>query len=557
MLAPQNFEPNLGETMASASIMKWYSDMADAMALSEVQKGTYKYRAVPPSSGTSHVVEGGNTSFKFAAHRFQMISIDNSNIYLTQEIPIEVPIQEEIEFIKEWYVGYRDVGAIIKNYRIRSNTDEVQSVHNACYEWFLNDVSTNDPAKENNSTFAMLKKIRARNTEVPGEYINISGITTAAKKITVKLDNLRVPLSRFLVLRNLKWIADWMGTITIEIEPSYENIVVAPVIPEATFIKYPKIQEEVDLHNNNPVGVGIDNILVDFGFHQLDQVIRARFRINEATGAVTFMTPTAFKSYRTQSVFNLRLDLATFYLRENIANEIAAQYASVPLFIPINVVHWRDFVQAIGTSDNFTPAASASFKSCDAAYIVFKEDNVTSTQRFTNPCIRYQFNINGPYPDHPYETIYDAKHTNQTLDAFNINNSRAASISEDLRTSMQRFVKYTEYKSADTADSSGASRGTRNYHWSLGDQGRFFIGIPFCDSGIFQGGLNRGDTEVVLEGSRLASDKVPRKLAVQNYAQPVFITTSDRILLIRSTKPAEGKQWEVTTASFDELMGST
>jgi hypothetical protein len=165
-------------------------------------------------------------------------------------------------------------------------------------------------------------------------------------------------------------------------------------------------------------------------------------------------------------------------------------------------------------------------------------------------------NIGGqPYPKESYETSYDHRNHNQTLDAFNINNSRTVSISDDLRTSLQPFVKYTNYDSADAVDPvTGATVGSRGYHWTTGDRGRFFIAIPHCDSGIFQGGLTRGSVTVTMEGGRMDSTKCPPKLAKIKYENPVLVTTSDRIMIIRNRKPDGLKQVEITTASFDELM---
>ena len=78
-----------------------------------------------------------------------------------------------------------------------------------------------------------------------------------------------------------------MCTWTIEMWLSMKNIVVAPVIPEALFTKFPKIQEAMDTFNNADAGTTDDteNILVDFGFHHLNQNMRNRFSINETAGA--------------------------------------------------------------------------------------------------------------------------------------------------------------------------------------------------------------------------------------------------------------------------------
>ena len=43
MLAPQNFEPGIGDLMSNTSIAKWYDDFESCFNDSEVIPGTYEY----------------------------------------------------------------------------------------------------------------------------------------------------------------------------------------------------------------------------------------------------------------------------------------------------------------------------------------------------------------------------------------------------------------------------------------------------------------------------------------------------------------------------------
>jgi hypothetical protein len=320
-MAEQVHESSIGEKMASASIRKWYDDVTHAMSLSEVRPGSYTYRTVPASTGTSALNEGSRTTFTIKANRFQMISIPNSYITVRQSVPITIPAYGSFTgtgadrvytgpTAVEYFVGYRDSAAIFDNYIVYSNNDVLQKVSTACYEWFLNDVSTLDTAKESNDTYATLKKIRARNSKVPGEYINISNIT-AETNIVVEFD-LKIFLNRFLIFRNLNWITDWMGEITIELNPSFKNIVVNPVIPESTFVVYPNIQVKVDELNNAAAGTtDAANRLVDLGFHQLGQPMRNKFKF-EANGNVNVIDEHTWRSHLQHSTIKPSLELATF-----------------------------------------------------------------------------------------------------------------------------------------------------------------------------------------------------------------------------------------------------
>jgi hypothetical protein len=305
----------------------------------------------------------------------------------------------------------------------------------------------------------------------------------------------------------------------------------------------------MDVLNNAAAGLtDAENQLVDLGFYHLDQPMRNRFSIAD-NGAVTYKPAHTFISERNQVTRDPKLRLATFYLNEHVSRALRDDYNDTPFLFPVQTVHWSDFTQYLQNNSSFTPSSQHSFKCVDAAYILFKEDSVTSNQRFVNPFINYQLNIGGQvYPRESYSTSYDHRNHNQTLDTFNINNSRSVSISEDLRTSLQPFTKYTDY------DANGV--GTRKYHWTTGDRGRFFIATPFCDSGIFQGGLTRGSVTVTMEGSRMNTRYCPAKTEKIKYHNPVLVTTADRIMIIRNHKPDGIKQVEITTASFDELMSA-
>jgi hypothetical protein len=346
-----------------------------------------------------------------------------------------------------------------------------------------------------------------------------------------------------------------MGEFSIELSPSYKNIVIAPVIPESTFIQYPAIQAKMDELNNAAAGTDTANQLIDFGFYQLDQPMKNKFKLDTAGTTVTLLDQVhTWKSERNHETMKPSMELATFYLKEDVSNNLRNEYTNIPLLMPIQVVEWSNFTSTLGNESNASPSATPSFKSTDAAYILFRENDVTSTQRFINPGIEHQTRIGGrQYPTRPYKTLYDQRNTNLTLDAFNINNHRLVSVSEDIRTSMQPYTKYTAYASTGAAGAT-VERGVEKYHWSTGDRGRFFIAFPFCDSNIFQGGLTLGKDVIEMKINRLRTE-CPPKLAAIKYQSPVIVTTSDRILKIRSFKPDGSPQAEITTATFDELMG--
>ena len=94
--------------------------------------------------------------------------------------------------------------------------------------------SLSDEAKNGSDCFATIDKIRHRNPLVPGTYVNLSSIT-AETEITVKIP-LRIPVPFFLILFNLRYFPNWAGKLNIELIPTYQNLVIAPVIDDIEMI---------------------------------------------------------------------------------------------------------------------------------------------------------------------------------------------------------------------------------------------------------------------------------------------------------------------------------
>ena len=130
------------------------------------------------------------------------------------------------------------------------------------------------------------------------------------------------------------------------------------------------------------------------------------------------------------------------------------------------------------------------------------------------------------------------------LDACNVHNSKTVCIPNNVHTSINRYTDYLNHAANGTI--------TTKYKWSTGDTGSFFLAVPFAESHMFQTGLNVGSQTVTLNGQRVRG---PDKVGKINYPNPVYIDSSEKILIMRSSLPPGGRQCEITDATFDELAG--
>jgi hypothetical protein len=276
--------------------------------------------------------------------------------------------------------------------------------------------------------------------------------------------------------------------------------------------------------------------LVDFGFYQLNQKMRNRFSI--VSDVATILEPHTWEC-NTQTTSNSFIHLASYQLREAVSLELKEEFKNIPLLFPIQTVSATQFSGLLGKVPRIDATLTTKLVCVNNAYIFFNEENATTTQRFVNPMIDYQFTINGKqYPHEIYRTVDCSRHYHQTLDALNVNSSHTTSIPKDLRTSMQPYTFIYD------------KNGSRKYVWNTGTRSNFYIAIPFCDTNMFQGGITTGDSQITMKGNRLQDTKMRN----QNFDLAFFVTTSDCFLKIRSEPSiAGGGQIEIVYATIDQL----
>ena len=542
MFAPQNQEPDIIDAW-SGTLQDWYDSIDNALTVSEIIPGNYEYSTATSYGNVGDINEGDSTFVDVFCDRFKIISLDNSFISLEQEVKITVAPCENLEFT-EFYIGYKCSADIIDHYRFYSNTDKIQDVHNARYEWFMLYNSLSDEVKNGSDCFATIDKIRNHNPMVPGVYVDLSKIT-AEKEITVKIP-LRIPVAFFLMLFNLRYYPNWAGKLSIEIFPTYQNLVVAPVVSHEAFVEY---KEHIETTSYD---LGFRNI----GEYPSNNIKMTIEKVTTGDGAdkkeeekVVYKAVTQQFVGMIQVTKDIKIKLAQYMLRMEVFNALSLKYLNVGMLFPIHQVQIRDFTQYLPDAKDsdvpvrYNTAATIGLTHCDTMFIVFRRSQHSRTC-FTNPQITYRVNIGGKfYPNETYQTFDDQRHVNLLLDSLNVNNSLLTSISKDILTSAQPFYHKLVY------DNTGD--GTDKKCWNGGDNSNFFIGIPFADSEDFMGGLSTtGTVQIELSGDR----QVDTAVRSAKYIAPVGIYYEDVLLKIRSQKPMGRSQIEVTTASIEQIL---
>ena len=550
MFAAQNQEATVLDAMGG-NVQQWYADCDSAMRKSDVVPGTYEYTITPSYGNVGQIQENASTYVDVACNRFSLVSIDNSFIELTQKVPITIDKALDANKIaSKYYIGYQYAPEAILQYRIYSNSDLIQTVNWANYEWFLIRNSVQPEAKEQSDQYATIDKIRRQDPNVPGVYVDLSAINAANTTINVDL-KLRIPLNSFLLLRNLKYMPQWAGKLSIEIIPSYKNIVVAPCYDP--FDPH-YIMDLIDGSVLDATGKGVyynavknGKSDVSLGFKNLNQPCKwlVTTNSNKIDGTDLTFGDITFKC-NNQTTDDVKIHLAIYMLQMDVFNALAAQYVQVPLMFPIQLIESKDYTKHMGTDGNIDNAMTIQLKHADAMFTIFKKD-INSYSCFENPQISYQFNIDGKfYPRQAFDSVDDIRTLNMTLDALNFNNCMTTSINKDMADSIQPY--HYNY----TSDTSGTLTGAAIY--GKGDRSNFCIGIPLADSEDFMGGISTaGTVQVQITGARLTKGG----LEGESYAQPIALFTEDAILKIRSMKPPGTPQISITHASIEQVLAAS
>ena len=567
MLAPQNNTNDITDAL-SGSLTTWYQNVDSALKASECVPGYYEYAQAPSYGTQCPIQEGGSTKIDIQTARFNVIDIDNSYIDVDFTVPISLSsLKVNGDYSNtdgtdtdqlSYYVGFKSAFDVIDQYRIYSNGDLVYTQNHANFESFLNYVSLTDFAKENNECFADWYKVQLMSPNVPGTYVAFHDNQDLDVTIPLKL-SFKIPLNSFMILQNLKWFPGFMGQLTIEIYPTYKNLVwcrvdqtdmlfrgfvmVGSIMTKAGTIdssqanngnmerspEYNGVykvgnylaQINSSLHNglqyiNDPDGD-------DDGWNVMDQTIRAS----------------------TSTLNKFHLYTAFYMLKMDVYNSLEYNYLQVPLLFPIQTVSNVKFTKSLGTGP-FTLQNTATLSHCDTVFVVFPYD-VNSRTCFTNPEITCQLNINGKYyPRERVRTVHDPRFINMVMDSLNINNNSLVSVSKDVIDSLKAYRQYNLLQID-----------KNRIYTTLGpicrDNSNFFIGVPLSTDEDFMGGISSNGQTVQIE---LVGDRTSECANVNAHIwteAPEAIFLEDKILKIYSMKPAGRKQVDITNATLEQI----
>ena len=533
------------------TVEEWYDQVDGLLKASDFIPGNYEYSINVAYANSGTFTEGGQTHLDISCDRFKLISLDNSYIDLQMSAPITVPDASisasgyTSHRINKYYIGFKSAFDAIDQYRIYSNTDLIQTQNHANYESYLQYMALSDAAKENSELYATWDKIQTLNEDVPGVYVDLSDVPiTTSLTMNVNL-HLRIPVNQFLMLGNLKWFPSFFGKLTLEIYPSFRNLVVCPIISEHI------VDENTDVGAKTFNKSGLAGQIEEtgtigsnyYGFRQINSAVLMGFDNTDSDDTKVLIS--GIFSCDTSTTNKCHIRLAETVVRMDVYNQVLQRFISQPMLFPIQTIVSKDFSGAMPNAANgaITMAQTSALNHCNSMFIVFKKSNQDRTC-FENPMIRWQVNVDGKFfPREEYQTYDDPRNMNLFLDSTNFNGNGLFSVPNDIYHSLQPYLKIAKY------DNNGDLTAERKY--TPKDRSNFAIGIPFCEDDTFQAGMHTGGTvQVELRGARSSI------FAGMYTVNPTALYVEDCILKLRAVKPSGEPQIAYTHATPEQLLST-
>ena len=222
----------------------------------------------------------------------------------------------------------------------------------------------------------MADQIKARKSNVPGIYVEFADGQSKDLTITAHL-KFKIPVSMFMMLANLKWYPGFMGDLTIEVQTTYKNLVVAAVdsygiisgLLEANPSQYP----EADLTGGSTSGGSTTNQTHEFTYNTVDGFVQIN---NAATNGIYYVASStnawqlASQTFTagTSTLQKFQLYTAFYMVKMDVYNALEYNYLQVPLLFPIQIVSNVKFTSALGSSSSMTLQNTATLSHCDTVY---------------------------------------------------------------------------------------------------------------------------------------------------------------------------------------------
>jgi hypothetical protein len=354
------------------SVTGYFTRLAGVLQRNESVNGLYK------TTVTSSY--GANTPFKIPSFGRVCIStngaavVDMANSFITMKLHFRLKFgvamdskpggagagaYTTIPEARVLFIGWKNSLEAVSRYDIYVDSSKIYSQTWVGEESFIFNAGMSESVRRRNPwSFTSWENVRNMDPAVCGVYVTLSDNDIAAGDAFEVDIPIKINLHQFLVLSSVKYLPSFCGRWEIELYPSWENLVVAPV-PLDTVIE--KNFEQSTWYKTFLDYIGSWKANVEWSFKQLGQefkmiesvhTLRRQIGTDAAGAAVGSVGPIPGDvTYVTNQIISgvdgqcseFLCSTTTFQLRYEVYEQLRNMYAENMLVIPTNILQYGRF----------------------------------------------------------------------------------------------------------------------------------------------------------------------------------------------------------------------
>ena len=326
---------------------------------------------------------------------------------------------------------------------------------------------------------------------VCGTYFIVSATggfdTTTLHTVEIPI---KIPITNFMILKNLKYLLSWMGKWELRVYLSYSNMIICPIHKDVLKASI-TMTADSDLHTKMEPGIKEQ---------QFTQISQPFYFLNGANAD-------SLQSIHVSEMYfnDVGMVSAQFQLRMDICKMLKQKYlGGKPLTFPVSTFQIARFTAPAG---NGTKIESNRFgqlncvlcqaiNNCDTMYILPFMSTLQKTVCRNPHVANFQLHAGeyGTYPTQPFDSwqagdkqsTRHIRYLNIIADSLNVNSSSLTSFNTDvLGAHFYQLPVSGSNLSQKNIDQQYIGPNGKTF-----DQSNFFFAIPFSTDDDFQGGLS-------------------------------------------------------------------
>jgi hypothetical protein len=252
-LNPNTVPTNAYDVWQDGNVSSFYFEVDEAITASDVIKGQYRMTFHPAYNAPNPVNSNSYTTIGLTQGGPMVVNLENS--FITTEIDLQMKLDHPIYqdtmnatvkdrdgFDQVWFIGWKSSIEAIQRYDILVNSTPIYTQTFVGEESFIQYQTLSDLVKHSTPyIYTSYENASKMDPCVCGAYVLIKGQTftddgsgrtdkESLDTINVKIP-IKIPITNFLILRDMKYLMSWMGKWEIRLFFSPQNLVVLPVHP--------------------------------------------------------------------------------------------------------------------------------------------------------------------------------------------------------------------------------------------------------------------------------------------------------------------------------------